>query len=180
MHRTPHAEAPGVVTRKKFKLHATDMATEPPMPNLDIYGNLKGNRSVKSEMLHVTTTKSVGAQFVSPQASLAPGKSVGGRSTCSSLARRKQLELEAAQAKATIQMQLIDKQLEANLAHLDAEERDDVTERSQSMNGEPAEATLNNVQVWLENSQVKSCAATEHPVRNPPPHGTIDQQRPCK
>ena len=44
------------------------------------------------------------------------------RSTASAVVRRKQLELEATQAKAKIEMQLIDKQLEVDLAQLDAEE----------------------------------------------------------
>lgn len=41
--------------------------------------------------------------------------------TSSALARRKQLELEAAREEARIRMELLDKQLEADLAELDLE-----------------------------------------------------------
>ncbi|KAJ0169148.1 hypothetical protein K1T71_014943 [Dendrolimus kikuchii] len=47
------------------------------------------------------------------------------KSMASSIAKRKQLEFEAAQAKAKIAMELIDKKLEADLAQVDADEAED-------------------------------------------------------
>lgn len=57
------------------------------------------------------------------------------RSKSSSIARRKYLELEAAEAKARIQLALIDKKLEADLAQVDAEE----------LQGDGSEASRNEI-----------------------------------
>ncbi|XP_045535755.1 uncharacterized protein LOC106718630 [Papilio machaon] len=101
-------------------------------------------------------------------------RSATARRSCSSSssARRKQLELKAEQAKAEIRMQLIDKQLEADLAQLEEEEvADDVTESRFVAD----ERTKESVREWLDRSQGEPCAALEPRARTYPTFLTTDQ-----
>ncbi|XP_063534822.1 uncharacterized protein LOC134744834 [Cydia strobilella] len=80
-----------------------------------------------------------------------PASLTGAKSKSSSssvLARRKQLELEAAQEKARIQMALIDKKLEADLANLMDEEQGKYSPHDELHTDKQSE-----VEKWLERSQ---------------------------
>lgn len=89
-----------------------------------------------------------------------------GSASSSHLARKKKLELEAAEAKARIQMELIDKKLAADLAQLDEElysSRSDVSENH----------TNKEVEKWLERSQLELDAQLVPPTEN-----TLDRLHP--
>ncbi|XP_072943452.1 uncharacterized protein [Epargyreus clarus] len=98
---------------------------------------------------------------VSPSAPVRSGNSVrsaatSGRtkkSTTSSLTRRKQLELDAAEARAKIQLDLINKRLELELAR-EAEDGDD---RSSECSKQQLEKEVHaNVEKWLDESESRT------------------------
>lgn len=93
-----------------------------------------------------------------------PASLTGAKSKSSSssvLARRKQLELEAAQEKARIQMALIDKKLEADLANLEEEQEE------YSPHEDAHTDRHSDVEKWLEQSQRE----LESAVQQAPDHG---------
>ncbi|XP_072934823.1 uncharacterized protein [Epargyreus clarus] len=98
---------------------------------------------------------------ISPSAPVRSGNSVrsaatSGRtkkSTTSSLTRRKQLELDAAEARAKIQLDLINKRLELELAR-EAEDGDD---RSSECSKQQLEKEVHaNVEKWLDESESRT------------------------
>lgn len=91
----------------------------------------------------------------------------------SAKARRKRLQLEAAEQKARIQMELIDKRLEADLADLE-------DEYSPLEGDRESERTRTEVEKWLEKSQHEMETAQPAPADGPtsgaldPLHGTVE------
>ncbi|XP_063532878.1 uncharacterized protein LOC134743988 [Cydia strobilella] len=88
-----------------------------------------------------------------------------GSARSSVVARKKLLELEAAEAKARIQMELIDKKLAADLAQLD-EENEEYSSQSEASEIH----TSKEVEKWLERSHLE---LKEQPV--PPTENTLDK-----
>ncbi|KAJ0171287.1 hypothetical protein K1T71_012837 [Dendrolimus kikuchii] len=77
------------------------------------------------------------------------------KSTASSIAKRKQLEFKAAQAKAKIAMELIDKKLEADLAQVDA---DDAEDNSRCSDAPLDDNVKSHVEEWLDQEAMhKTC-----------------------
>jgi hypothetical protein len=114
-----------VLTRRQRQLAEAKANSEPP-----------GTVDVKP------CTSNSKKEVKSAAASVASSK----KSTASTIARRKQLELQAAEEKARIQMELIDRRLEADLAAVDAEDEDKSDARL-------SEVHHDRVSDWLNQNQ---------------------------
>ncbi|KAL4721415.1 hypothetical protein ACJJTC_015070 [Scirpophaga incertulas] len=122
--RTP---GPGVKTRKQlrdFESASAQLERSTPLAD-DPPRDVKSNITIKK-----TSVPSV-------------------RSSASSIVKRKQLELAAAEARAKIELELISKRLEADLAAVDAEDATDNDEATQ------ASRSVAKVEQWLEDSSTK-------------------------
>ncbi|XP_048481235.1 uncharacterized protein LOC125489414 [Plutella xylostella] len=93
-------------------------------------------------------------------AAAAGSKTVAKSTSSSSIARRKRLELQAAEEKAKIQMELIDKRLQADIADLEDEE---------NYSPQPSEGKSNEeIEKWLDRShqQQAQTALTAQPAHD--------------
>lgn len=170
MYRTP-AEPKTRKQHREFERTKLQMASaansasaEPIVNKKPILGTDSDKQPKDSEQVKMETPKSIPGSITS-------GKSK--RSTSSSIARRKQLEFEAAQAKAQIELALIDKKLEAELALVDAEEMES-EHGSEVSKSALSNRARSNVEQWLsqgldETTYIPQPQAPHQPQHQAPP-----------